>query len=192
MNNRLSAAVTGILLLSFALAFPSCIKDKCSETHAYTYFIPVYKTISEVRANIKSNAPKDIEDPGKIYIKDNYIFLNDIDKGIHVIDNSNPSSPQNIAFIDIPGNMDIAVKENILYADQYADLVAIDISNPTNVKLVKTIEGTFPERNWGNGFSIYRDDDVVVSWNKHDTVVVGDCERGSMLFESRSDVFFFF
>ena len=190
MYNRLSATVTGMLLLSLALAFPSCIKDKCSETHAYTYYIPVYKAKSEVLANIKSNAPKEIEEPGKIYIKDNYIFLNDIDKGIHVIDYTNPSSPQNIAFIDIPGNMDIAVKENILYADQYADLVAIDISNPTNVKLVKTIEGTFPERKWGNGFSIYRGDDVVVSWNKKDTVVVGDCERSSMLFESRSDVFF--
>ena len=53
-----------------------------------------------------------------------------------MIDNSNPSTPVIIAFIPIPGNVDIAVVDNILYADNYIDLVALDISNPTAPKVV--------------------------------------------------------
>ena len=47
-----------------------------------------------------------------------------------------PIAVENLFFIDIPGSIDIAVKGNILYADLYTDLVALDISNPLNV--VKT------------------------------------------------------
>src|SRR5437867_12520350 len=95
----------------------SCLKDKC--THTYRIYTPVYKTTQEVRANIKSNGPKEIVNAGKLYLRGPYIFLNEIDRGIHIIDNTNPASPKNIAFIDIPGNMDLAVKGNTLYADLY-------------------------------------------------------------------------
>ena len=77
----------------------------------------MYETRAGVKANIKSNTAKEVQNPGKLYIFGNYIFLNEIDKGIHIIDNSNPASPKNVAFIDIPGNLDMAVKGNILYAD---------------------------------------------------------------------------
>ena len=107
-----------------------CIKDHCTQT--YSYFVPVYKTSEEVRANIKSNAPREIERTGKLYIRGNYIFLNEIDKGIHIIDNAIPSSPKNVAFIDIPGNMDMAVKGNTLYADAYTVLITLDFTDPLN------------------------------------------------------------
>ena len=96
-------------------------------------YVPVYKTNEEVRLNIKSNPAKEMERPGKLFIKGHYIFLNEVDKGIHVIDNSNPASPRNVSFIDIPGNVDLAVKGSILYADMYTDMVALDISDPENV-----------------------------------------------------------
>src|SRR5215831_4974473 len=97
-----------LLLLSFALAFSSCLKDKCYRT--YSIYRPVYHTTTEVRANIKSNAPRALERPGKFFVFGNYIFLNEVDKGVHLIDNTNSSAPKNVAFIDIPGNIDLAVK----------------------------------------------------------------------------------
>ena len=109
MKKSLIAAIISLAFLS------GCIKDQCKSTNTYTFYKPVYKTTAEVRANIRSNSPRDIEQPGKLYIRGNYIFLNEVDKGIHVIDNSNPSNPARVAFIDIPGNMDLAVKGNILY-----------------------------------------------------------------------------
>ena len=106
-----------------------------------------------MRANIRSNAPREITKPWKIYIKGSYIFLNEIDKGIHVIDNSYPTSPRNIAFIDIPGNIDIAAKGNTLYADLYNDMVTLDISDPMNVQVKKIMDDQFPYRRYLYGFN---------------------------------------
>lgn len=167
---KLLLAFTGIVGLCLLLTFQGCLKDSVTKTYHYTYYLPVYKTTQEVRTNIKSNPAQPVERPGKIYIKGQYIFLNDVDKGIHVIDNSNPSQPQQIAFIDIPGNMDLAVKGNILYADLYTDLVAIDITNPRNVVLKKVIEGVFPHRYYTNGF-IPDSTKVIANWEKRDTTV---------------------
>ena len=170
--------VTALLLSFTAIILPACVKDKC--TSRYSFWEPVYRTKAEVRANIKNNAAKDIERPGKIYIRGNYIFLNEVDKGVHIIDNSNPAAPRQISFVDIPGNLDMAVKGNILYADFYTDLVAIDISNPQSVLVKKFTENVFPERVWGNGFSP-NPNMVIVDWIKKDTVVKVDCGGGGFL-----------
>lgn len=188
MKKRLTVEIVSFLLIALLLGMTACVKDSCKEKHTYTYFIPVYKPKTEVTANIKSNASKEVENPGKIYILSNYIFLNEVDKGIHVIDNTNPSNPVNISFINIPGNMDMAVKGNTLYADMYGDLVAIDISDPRNVKLGKTIEGIFPERSWGNGFAA--NGNIIIDWIQKDTIITESCERQNWLFEDRADVFF--
>ncbi|HJY22988.1 MAG TPA: hypothetical protein VJ279_08895, partial [Hanamia sp.] len=128
------------------LLLNSCVKDNCKKIYTYSFYQPVYKTTAEVRANIKSNTPKEVVNPGKLFIIGNYIFLNEIDKGIHIIDNRNPSSPRNVAFIDIPGNLDLAVKGNALYADLYSDLVTLDVTDPLNVVVKKYNEGVFPYR----------------------------------------------
>ena len=140
-----------IALFLFPILFSSCVKDKC--TKSYVIYTPVYKSMTEVRANIKSNSPRILERPGKIFIRGNYIFLNEIDKGIHVIDNSNPASPKRVSFIDIHGNIDIAVKGNTMYADCYADMVTLDITNPLQAILKNVKENAFPFRLYTNGFS---------------------------------------
>jgi hypothetical protein len=156
------------LLLISIFILQSCLKDKI--THTYTLVRPVYKTKAEVYANIKSNASRTIENPGKIFLYGNYIFLNEIDKGIHVIDNSDPSNPIEKTFINIPGNLDIAVKGNTLYADLYSDLVVINISNPLAVHFEKSISRVFPDRAYANGF-IADTNLVIVDWIKKDTTV---------------------
>lgn len=165
----------GLLLLLVFCSLQSCIKDHCTQT--YSYFSPVYKTSAAVRANIKSNEPKALERTGKLYIRGNYVFLNEIDKGIHIINNSNPANPVNVAFIDIPGNMDMAVKGNTLYADAYTDLMTIDITEPLHSKLVNVTENAFPYRQYYGSF--YADTSlVIVDWIKRDTTVEMDCGNG--------------
>src|SRR6187401_1068477 len=172
-----SALLTSTIALLFV--FNSCVKDKC--IRSYVYWEPVYRTKNEVRANIKNNSSREIERPGKIYIRGNYIFLNEIDRGIHIIDNSNRSAPKNIAFIDIPGNLDMAVKGNILYADLYTDLVAIDITDPQQIVVKKFTENIFPERYYGNGFS-QNPTMIIQDWVRRDTIVQTDCGGNSGLF----------
>src|SRR6185369_422995 len=132
--NRSIAAVCiiGIIYLQ------SCFKDHCTQT--YSFFSPVYKTTAQVRANIKSNPEQPIERVAKLYIKGRYIFLNELDKGIHIIDNIDPAAPRNVAFITIPGNMDMAVKGNTLYADAYTDMITLNITDPLHVATTSIIE----------------------------------------------------
>ena len=166
-----------------------CLKDTISHTYTYTYYKPVYKTVDEVRANIKSETGHAVERPGKIFIKGNYIFLNEVDKGVHVIDNSNPSQPKNISFINVPGNMDIAVKGNTLYADLYTDLVAIDITDPKKAVLKKVVEGVFPDRYYYSGFTA-DSTKVIVDWEKRDTTVSDVANLGR--FGTNSEIFMSF
>lgn len=103
---------------------------------------PVYVPKEEAKI-IKALPPRDMTAQGKIYVKDNYIFVGDVNLGIHVIDNTDPHHPQKVAFIQVYGNHDIAVKGNILYADNLEDLVALDISNIQNIQLTKRVEKVY-------------------------------------------------
>jgi hypothetical protein len=191
MNKRLTVEIASFLLIFLTIGMTACIKDNCKEKRTYTFFEPVYKTKAEVREDIKSGTPRQVENPGKINILGRYIFLNEVDKGIHIIDNANPSQPKNTGFIAVPGNMDLAIKGNILYADLYTDLVAIDISNPTSVKLTKVVEGVFPHRYWGNGFvGPNNDNKIITEWVQRDTTVTESCERDNWLMSRGGDVFF--
>lgn len=105
---------------------------------------PVYMDYDQLRKSVKVETSQALKNPGKIYFKDGYIFINEELKGIHIFDNRNPANPVNIGFITIPGNMDIAIKGDILYADSYVDLVAIDISNITHPKEVARVKDVFP------------------------------------------------
>lgn len=88
-------------------------------------------------------APKAMLSADKIYYKDNYIFICERSKGIHVLDNKDPKNPVQVCFLRIPGSQDVAIKGNILYADNYKDLVSIDISNIKEPKVLSRTENVF-------------------------------------------------
>lgn len=133
--------VRNISLFILFIFFNSCMDEY---TEVFTANSPIYMSFENLRNAVKSTAATELENTGKIYFKDGYIFVNEEMKGIHVIDNRNPASPQNLLFIEIPGNVDIAVKNNILYADSYVDLVAIDISDISTPKEVNRVKDVFP------------------------------------------------
>lgn len=166
--------IIGVLLLASIFILQSCIKDQ--NFRKTTFYKPVYKTKEEVLANIKSAAPEELSAPGKIYYKDGYVFLNELNKGVHIIDVRNTASPRNIAFIHIPGAVDMAVRGNILYADMYTDLVAVDITDPAKVRLTHVEAGVFPRRYY-NGFSADASK-IITEWITVDTVL----EAGTDLF----------
>lgn len=118
----------------------------CTEYEQVPVFSPIYLSYAELRTPVMAVDPVEIGTTGKIYVKDGYIYINELYEGIHVIDNTDPSSPERIAFIPIPGNVDVAIKGTILYADSYVDLVAVDIADPSNAVEVARIEDTFPYR----------------------------------------------
>jgi hypothetical protein len=150
----MKSGLRNILFFAFLLVVTAgCCGTKTVE-YKTTVYVPVYKNLDIIRNGIKSTVGRELKNTGKIYIYGQYIFINEIKEGIHIIDNSNPKAPNNIAFIEIPGNGDMAVKDNILYADSYIDLVALDISNPLSPQIVKRIEGIFPQLTDGNGSTV--------------------------------------
>ncbi|MGC4034819.1 MAG: hypothetical protein QM764_02585 [Chitinophagaceae bacterium] len=161
------------LLFSFA----ACRKNNTANTRKYTIYTPVLKVKSEVLAAINGDAARRVSATGKLYIKDNFIYLNEVDKGIHVIDNSDRSHPSQVAFLDIPGNRDIAIRGNTLYADMYADLLAIDISNPKKAVVKNRLSNFFTERIYVNN-TVVDSSMVAVAWKTRDTTVQAEIFDG--------------
>ena len=129
-----------MLIASFMFLI-SC-SDKVEES--WEVNTPVYLSYDELRSSFKVAEGQEIMQSGKIYFKDHYIFVNEYQKGIHVIDNEDPTNPQIIKFIEIPGNVDMAIAGNILYADSYVDLLSIDISDIGNITIVDRDTNIFP------------------------------------------------
>jgi hypothetical protein len=129
------------MMILLMIVTSSCT-DKIYET--FTANSPVYLSYSDLRSAVKMSASRELNNPGKIYFKDQYLFINEKMKGVHVYDVSDPANPQNKGFIEIPGNIDIAIKDNVLYADSYIDLVSIDVSSFSAIKEVGRVEKVFP------------------------------------------------
>lgn len=131
-------------LLLLATTLPGCFTDPETPATQQEGYQPTYITRQEA-LQVTSLPAQPLRQTGKIYAKDTLVFVNELNKGIHVINNKNPRSPQNIAFVSIPGNVDIAVRGNSLYADNYTDLVVLDITNPKNITLAKRLAKALPQ-----------------------------------------------
>jgi len=108
------------------------------------YASPVYMTYQELRESVRLEAARTPENLGRVYLYEQYVLLNEVNQGIHIFDNSDPVVPVNLGFINVPGNTDIAVRDNYLYADSYVDLVTLDLNDPANVSEVSRQEFMFP------------------------------------------------
>ncbi|WP_259017069.1 LVIVD repeat-containing protein [Emticicia fluvialis] len=131
-----------IFCLGMAAGTQSCTDD-CETTRTYRTTRAFTISVDQIRAGIAWQAPQDLINPGKIYVKDNYIFVNEIKQGIHIIDNTNPANPVNMGFLKIPGVIDMAVKGNTLYTDSYIDLVTFDIADIKNIKESGRVKDVF-------------------------------------------------
>lgn len=129
MKHKSLLILAGVALAAF---LSGCLRDECTSTHTFIRFNAVFKTASEVRVGIKKEAPRELRNPGKLYVFGQYLFINEINEGIHVIDNSDAANPKQLAFWSIPGNVDMAIRGNFMYVDQYIDLVTVDISDLQN------------------------------------------------------------
>lgn len=141
MKKSIFTCILGLLFL--AIFFNACLKDECHNKEIFYQYDPVYVSKQELRNGFKVEAARTLKEAGKIYVYGEYLLINEPYEGIHLVDNSNPAQPVFIHFINIPGNLDLAVVHNVLYADNYTDLLAIDIENPTSIQLRCRLEDVF-------------------------------------------------
>ncbi len=107
---------------------------------------PIYMSWEDFRTiPIETLPPRNIIKRGKIYIKDDYLYICDPGRGIHIYDNNDPKNPIAKCFLKIPGNTDISIKGRYLYADSYVDMVIYALaSQPQETVLVNRLEDIFP------------------------------------------------
>lgn len=126
--------VFGVALVASAMVFSCNDADHNNQIS--------YKSANEMRDNpIELQEPRKLTSPGKIYLKDDMILINEMGQGIHMVYNENPQDPKKVGFIKIPGNIDVAVKGDIIYADSYMDLVTLN----TKTGEIKRVKNAFKE-----------------------------------------------
>lgn len=144
MNMKNLSWIPIIALAGLSVLSSGCLKDECNADHVYVKYDPVFVTAKSLRTELRTDEARPVEQPGKIYVYGQYLFVNEFEAGIHVFDNTNPASPLALGFIPIPGNVDMAIRNNILYADSYVDLVVFSLSNPAKPEFVNRVENVFP------------------------------------------------
>jgi len=189
MKNLIKSAT---LLVVMMAALTAC-NDRTKELITYEANVPVYMPFNEFRASFEKSAPIEISHPGKMYFKDGYLFINEYGKGIHVIDNSDPSNPEKVAFYEILGNVDMAISGNVLFADSYVDLLSIDITDINNPVEIDRLENVFPEivpegELWYPYAMVDKSKGVIVGWEvKKITEKIDDYEYGGMIYRGGMD-----
>lgn len=156
-------ALSAVILA--ALVFSFCHKDKGFTT--YTINRPIYEVGQDVKAAAKMQEPAALKDIGPFVLYNQHMYINEKNKGIHIVDYSNPSAPVNKGFIPLPGNKGIAIRNNVLYADCYSDLFMLQISGDGSAHYVGTLSGAFPSRiDEGEACGV-----VTMTWVRKDTTV---------------------
>lgn len=171
-----------IVCLFFAIGFLTSCANTTSDDFTTTGMKPIYFTGGDWK-EVKTSEARSLQNLGKIYYKDQMIYVSEVGQGIHIINNTDPRDPQPVKFIEVPGVHDIAIKGNTLYADNYLDLVAFDISNFDNIALVNRVENMYPESQTYypsdyNGYFECTDPDkgLVIGWVEGE-LKNPDCQR---------------
>jgi len=126
--------------------------------------------LDELRSEIQSSAPRELVNPGKFFYYNGYLLVNELNEGIHVIDNRDPKNPQPVSFLEIPGNVDMAVRDDVLYADMYIDVLSIDISDPTAISVIDREEDVF-----ANVFPINANNEIITEWVETEETIEVAC-----------------
>lgn len=101
--------------------------------------------LNELRNGFVVEAPRPLVQSGRIFLNGNLLLISEPFQGIHVFDNTNPAAPVAAAFLKIPGNTDIAMKDSYLYADSAVDLLTIKFDG-NNATLVGRVENALEPR----------------------------------------------
>lgn len=161
------AIKSAALVFTVLLVATSC--DKAKENEVVDGYKPIYATAQDLES-IDVRPQEALENPGRIYLYENYLLINDQSKGIHIYDNTDNSNPQEVSFIAIPGNMDFSVSNGMLYADNITDMIIIDISNPEAPAYKNRIQDVFPVQQFPDEFGAFEcvdpDKGIVVGWEK--------------------------
>ena len=123
-----------------------------SKTISQSKTYPVYLDMSEIgKIQVKTAAPQVA--PFKIVSNDQYYFVGDMLKGVHVYKKESGSLSY-LCFIECQFIKDFDIVGNRLFCNNFTDLVVLDVSNPLQTSLLHR------QKNHFNRFTSYK-----TEWN---------------------------
>ena len=160
-------------LVLTALLF-GCIEEECEQTILFQGFSPEIVSPDDWRnSNFGCGTGLPVCEATGFYVYEQYLFIVENGEGLHVIDNSDPANPEAVTFMEVPGGQGIAVRNDILYLNQYTDLVAFDLSDPTEPSFISRTEDVFEP------YSVFAEvlpnGDFVANWSATGEERVVDC-----------------
>lgn len=157
-----------VVVCIFSILISSCDSDDSQKEQA-KFAVPTVKSLVAIRDNVSVSSARQTNSDGKIYVAEHYLFYIAKEQGVHIFNNTNPSAPVNIAFINIEGVHDISVKGDYLFADNFVDLLVFDISDIQNITLVRTVENSigfspvFPDDAEFYDYTVYPTGDEIIT-----------------------------
>lgn len=171
----------------------------CQNCHLETYetysYDPIYLDLDSLESMVQTLPPREVTRPGGFYYKEGYVYVLELgseeyyynssedgsyaynlrlnETGIHIIDDTNPTVPVHVAFVNIPGINGMTAKDNKLYADSFTDLLVFDISNPKAPDLAQRIKNVYQNLSYGG---IYVDETFGIITGYTSTPVTFDNE----------------
>lgn len=118
-----------IFLLGMASIFGSTI-DTCDGENIDALCIsPVILSWQDVRQDIQVDLAGDqrLKRTGKIHSLDNWLFVVEKYRGIHIFDVTDQLNPIRKLYLPIPGALDLTIKDGILYSSAFSDLISLDL-----------------------------------------------------------------
>ncbi|WBX73746.1 hypothetical protein PG913_00305 [Tenacibaculum pacificus] len=159
-----------IMVLLFCINLSSCFyyeNEPTSDPYQSSYD-PVTIERTNLNASIAFQDNIEMTESSKIYIFDDYIFINDKRKGFHIFDNSDSSNPIKKKFLKIPGATDISIRNNTFFINQATDLVSLSINiDASTFTINKRLENVFPKLESPDGFyGNVKNEEIIVNWIK--------------------------
>jgi hypothetical protein len=162
------------ILLLVCITSLSCVTDRTSDDVDTVDLLTNYDAITLDRptfeASVTLEDARSIINSGKIYVFNGLLFVNEKNKGFHVFDNENPSSPIALAYIKAPGATDLAIKNEVYYINQAVDLIAVTYDKQTaNLQVTKRIREVFPPKVSPDGFvHNIPDEEIIIDYELED------------------------
>jgi hypothetical protein len=115
---------------------------KKGSTGEVTGWRPVYASDAEYKM-IRSLPPQPIVNAGKIAYAAGRLFMVEKNKGVHIVQYTDPASPKKERFLEIPGCYEVSYKGGYLIVNNGSDLVSLDISQPGTVMVASRLPKVF-------------------------------------------------
>ena len=160
-----------LICVLLGLGTSACEKDACSQSWTQVVSVPVTLSRAAVQDSIAALPARQLCTGGNLYAFGNYVFVNENRVGYHLLDNTDPANPRNVAFLRVPGATHMAFVDGRMVSDSYADMVVLDFEGPNSLKLLSSTPNLLLRT---DGF-IVEDDEVAIGFEDREVTFTEDC-----------------